>query len=103
MSSHLYNKGELPREDTFDHLGSGDYARDTLQAQVATSRRDLQTVRQQLADTRARGSSGEGHIGENAGSLNARDWHQKLEYLESKIRFIEREQQLAERALNRLR
>jgi hypothetical protein len=31
------------------------------------------------------------------------DWRQKVEYLESKIRFIEHEIMLAERALNRLR
>ena len=98
MSSHLYNKGETLPDGAYDHLD-----RSGLERQIATSRHDLQSVRQQLADTRARGSSGEGHKGERAGELNVRDWHQKLEYYDSKIHYIEREIELAERALYRLR
>ena len=45
MSSHLYNKGELPRENTYDG-----YERSSLERQIPSSRRDLQSVIQQLAD-----------------------------------------------------
>lgn len=100
MSSHLYNKGELPREDTY-----AGYDRAALERQIPSSRRDLQSVIQQLADTKARGPQYDGHESMVPGASESRrnEWRQKVEYLESKIRFIEHEITLAERALNRLR
>lgn len=105
MSSHLYNRGELPREDTFDHFERSDYARTKLTEQITTSRRDLQSVRAEWSATKERGPQYDGHEKMVPGATESRqnEWRQKLEYLESKVRFIERELQLAERALNRIR
>lgn len=100
MSSHLYNKGELPRENTYDH-----YDRAGLQSQIANSRRDLQSVRSEWSAAKERGPQYDGHESMVPGASESRrnEWRQKLEYLESKARFIEHEITLAERALNRVR
>lgn len=98
--SHLYNKGELPPDGAYDHLD-----RAGLERQLATSRHDLQSVRSERASDQARGPRFDGHEHMVPGATERRqqEWRQKLEYLDSKSRYIEREIQLAERALNRLR
>ena len=100
MSSHLYNKGATLSDGAFDYLD-----RAGLERQLATSRKDLQSVRSERVAAKERGPTRDGyeHMVPGAVERTVTQWKEKLEYLDSKIHYIECEIQVVERALYHLR